>query len=98
VVIKNIGFLSFGTGALRRVRDSFGVGRLLQSIDLAIAAEELVPTARISGFITSPTRFRRRSRCFRHWCKTSRIEIGTAGIDMRYENPLYMAEDAGSAD
>ena len=30
--------------------------------------------------------------------KTSRIEIGTAVIDMRYENPLYMAEDAGSAD
>ena len=30
--------------------------------------------------------------------KTSRIEIGTAVIDMRYENPLYMAEDAGAAD
>src|SRR6202012_4077901 len=30
--------------------------------------------------------------------KTSRIEIGTAVIDMRYENPLYMIEDAGSAD
>jgi alkanesulfonate monooxygenase SsuD/methylene tetrahydromethanopterin reductase-like flavin-dependent oxidoreductase (luciferase family) len=30
--------------------------------------------------------------------KTHRIEIGTAVIDMRYENPLYMAEDAGAAD
>ena len=30
--------------------------------------------------------------------KSSRIEIGTAVIDMRYENPLYMAEDAGAAD
>src|SRR5262249_35822667 len=30
--------------------------------------------------------------------RTKRIEIGTAVIDMRYENPLYMAEDAGSAD
>jgi alkanesulfonate monooxygenase SsuD/methylene tetrahydromethanopterin reductase-like flavin-dependent oxidoreductase (luciferase family) len=30
--------------------------------------------------------------------KTSRIEIGTAVIDMRYENPFYMAEDAGAAD
>jgi len=30
--------------------------------------------------------------------KTNRIEIGTAVIDMRYENPLYMAEDAGAAD
>ena len=30
--------------------------------------------------------------------KTKTIEIGTAVIDMRYENPHYMAEDAGSAD
>ena len=30
--------------------------------------------------------------------RTKAIEIGTAVIDMRYENPLYMAEDAGSAD
>jgi alkanesulfonate monooxygenase SsuD/methylene tetrahydromethanopterin reductase-like flavin-dependent oxidoreductase (luciferase family) len=30
--------------------------------------------------------------------RTSRIELGTAVIDMRYENPLYMAEDAGAAD
>jgi hypothetical protein len=26
------------------------------------------------------------------------IEIGTAAIDMRYENPLYMVEEAGAAD
>src|SRR4030081_3793980 len=30
--------------------------------------------------------------------RTKKIEIGTAVIDMRYENPHYMAEDAGSAD
>jgi len=30
--------------------------------------------------------------------KTSRIEIGTGVIDMRYENPLYMAEEAGATD
>ena len=30
--------------------------------------------------------------------KTRTIEIGTAVIDMRYENPHYMAEDAGAAD
>lgn len=30
--------------------------------------------------------------------RTKAIEIGTAVIDMRYENPLYMAEDAGAAD
>jgi alkanesulfonate monooxygenase SsuD/methylene tetrahydromethanopterin reductase-like flavin-dependent oxidoreductase (luciferase family) len=30
--------------------------------------------------------------------RTRKIEIGTAVIDMRYENPHYMVEDAGSAD
>ena len=30
--------------------------------------------------------------------KTRRIEIGTGVIDMRYENPLYMAESAAAAD
>jgi alkanesulfonate monooxygenase SsuD/methylene tetrahydromethanopterin reductase-like flavin-dependent oxidoreductase (luciferase family) len=30
--------------------------------------------------------------------KTRQIEIGTAVIDMRYENPHYMVEDAGAAD
>ncbi|WP_263354092.1 LLM class flavin-dependent oxidoreductase [Acidicapsa acidisoli] len=30
--------------------------------------------------------------------KTRKIEIATAVIDMRYENPHYMAEDAGVAD
>jgi len=29
---------------------------------------------------------------------TTTLEVGTGVIDMRYENPLYMAEDAGSAD
>jgi len=30
--------------------------------------------------------------------RTSRIELGTGVIDMRYENPLYMAEEAASTD
>ena len=30
--------------------------------------------------------------------KTERIELGTGVIDMRYENPLYMAELAAMAD
>jgi alkanesulfonate monooxygenase SsuD/methylene tetrahydromethanopterin reductase-like flavin-dependent oxidoreductase (luciferase family) len=30
--------------------------------------------------------------------RLKKIEIGTAVIDMRYENPMYMAEDAGAAD
>jgi alkanesulfonate monooxygenase SsuD/methylene tetrahydromethanopterin reductase-like flavin-dependent oxidoreductase (luciferase family) len=30
--------------------------------------------------------------------RTSRIELGTGVIDMRYENPLYMAEEAAQTD
>jgi len=30
--------------------------------------------------------------------RTSRIEIGTGVVDMRYENPLYMAEEAAATD
>jgi len=30
--------------------------------------------------------------------RTRSIELGTAVIEMRYENPLYIAEDAGAAD
>ncbi len=30
--------------------------------------------------------------------RTKRIEVGTGVIDMRYENPLYLAEEAASVD
>ena len=57
------------------------------------------PTAPTSGSTTSPGSSRRRSRSWRRSARgRRRIEIGTAVIDMRYENPLYMVEDAGAAD
>ncbi len=98
--MKKIGFLSFGhwspspqTGT-RSARDV-----LLQSIDLAVAAEELGADGayfRVHHFarqLASPFPL-----LAAVGAKTSRIEIGTGVIDMRYENPLYMAEDAGAAD
>ena len=100
VGIKHIGFLSFGHWApsphsqTRSASDA-----LLQSIDLAIAAEELGADGayfRVHHFanqLSSPFPL-----LAAVGARTSRIEIGTAVIDMRYENPLYMAEDAGSAD
>ncbi|MEL0143854.1 MAG: LLM class flavin-dependent oxidoreductase, partial [Alphaproteobacteria bacterium] len=72
---------------------------LLQSIDLAAAAEELGADGayfRVHHFarqLGSPFPLLSAAAA-----KTSRIEIGTGVIDMRYENPLYMAEDAGAAD
>jgi alkanesulfonate monooxygenase SsuD/methylene tetrahydromethanopterin reductase-like flavin-dependent oxidoreductase (luciferase family) len=98
--MKKIGFLSFGhwtPSSQSQVRS--GADALLQSIELAVAAEELGADGayfRVHHFarqLGSP--FPLLAAC---GAKTNRIEIGTAVIDMRYENPLYMAEDAGAAD
>ena len=72
---------------------------LLQSIELAVAAEELGADGayfRVHHFarqLGSPFPL-----LAAVGARTRTIEIGTAVIDMRYENPLYMAEDAGAAD
>ena len=98
--MKNIAFLSFGhwtpspQSQTRSAADA-----LLQSIDLAVAAEELGADGayfRVHHFarqLSSPFPLLAAVAA-----KTKRIEIGTAVIDMRYENPMYMAEDAGAAD
>jgi alkanesulfonate monooxygenase SsuD/methylene tetrahydromethanopterin reductase-like flavin-dependent oxidoreductase (luciferase family) len=98
--VKNIGFLSFGhwtdhpQSGTRNASDA-----LLQAIDLAVAAEELGADGayfRVHHFAqqyASPFPL-----LAAIGARTSRIEIGTAVIDMRYENPLYMAEEAGAAD
>src|ERR1700674_3398329 len=98
--MKKIGFLSFGhwtpspQSQTRSAADT-----LMQSIDLAVAAAALGaggPFFRVPHFarqLASPFPL-----LAAVGAKTSRIEIGTAVIDMRYENPLYMAEDAGAAD
>ncbi len=98
--MKKIGFLSFGhwsPSSQSQVRTA--ADALLQSIDLAVAAEELGADGayfRVHHFarqLGSP--FPLLAAC---GARTKTIELGTAVIDMRYENPLYMAEDAGSAD
>jgi alkanesulfonate monooxygenase SsuD/methylene tetrahydromethanopterin reductase-like flavin-dependent oxidoreductase (luciferase family) len=98
--MKKIGFLSFGhwtpspQSQTRSAADT-----LLQSIDLAVAAEALGADGayfRVHHFarqLASPFPL-----LAAVGAKTSRIEIGTAVIDMRYENPFYMVEDAGAAD
>src|SRR5690606_17302563 len=98
--MKKIGFLSFGhwnpspQSGTRSAADA-----LLQSIDLAVAVEELGADGayfRVHHFarqLASPFPLLAAAGA-----KTKKIELGTAVIDMRYENPLYMAEDAGAAD
>ncbi|WP_303761472.1 LLM class flavin-dependent oxidoreductase [Sphingobium yanoikuyae] len=99
-MMKKIGFLSFGhwsQAPYSATRSASDV--LLQSIDLAVAAEELGADGayfRVHHFarqLGSPFPL-----LAAIGAKTSRIEIGTGVIDMRYENPLYMIEDAGAAD
>jgi alkanesulfonate monooxygenase SsuD/methylene tetrahydromethanopterin reductase-like flavin-dependent oxidoreductase (luciferase family) len=98
--MKKIGFLSFGHWTPSpQSQTRSGADALLQSIDLAVAAEELGADGayfRVHHFarqLGSP--FPLLAAC---GAKTKKIEIGTAVIDMRYENPMYMAEDAGAAD
>jgi alkanesulfonate monooxygenase SsuD/methylene tetrahydromethanopterin reductase-like flavin-dependent oxidoreductase (luciferase family) len=98
--MKKIGFLSFGhwsashQSAARSARDV-----LQQSIELAVAAEELGADGayfRVHHFaqqLSSPFPL-----LAAVGARTSRIEIGTAVVDMRYENPHYMIEDASAAD
>ncbi|OZE88271.1 LLM class flavin-dependent oxidoreductase [Rhodococcus sp. 15-649-2-2] len=98
--MKKIGFLSFGhwsPSPQSQTRSASDV--LLQSIDLAVAAEELGADGayyRVHHFanqLASPFPL-----LAAVGARTSTIEIGTGVIDMRYENPFYMAEDSGSAD
>jgi alkanesulfonate monooxygenase SsuD/methylene tetrahydromethanopterin reductase-like flavin-dependent oxidoreductase (luciferase family) len=98
--MKRIGFLSFGhwTPSTQSQTQS-GADALLQSIDLAMEAERLGMDGayfRVHHFaqqLASPFPL-----LAAVGAKTRNIEIGTAVIDMRYENPHYMAEDAGAAD
>src|SRR6188768_3957069 len=98
--MKKIGFLSFGhwsASPYSQVRS--GSDALIQSIELAEAVEDLGADGayfRVHHFaqqLASPFPL-----LAAIGARTKRIEIGTAVIDMRYENPLYMVEDAGAAD
>ena len=98
--MKRIGFLSFGhwqNATWSRTRTAAEAHR--QTIELAEATEALgldgafVRVHHFAPQLASPFPL-----LAAIGARTSRIEIGTAVIDMRYENPLYMAEDAAAAD
>lgn len=98
--MKKIGFLSFGHWSEHpSYKTQTASDTLLQSIELAVAAEEIGLDGayfRVHHFaaqLASPFPL-----LAAIGAKTTKIEIGTGVIDMRYENPLYMVEDAGAAD
>ena len=98
--MKTIGFLSFGHWSPSpHSQTRSAADALIQSIELAVAAEELG----VDGAYFRVHHFARQLASpfpllAAVGARTSRIEIGTGVIDMRYENPLYMAEDAAAAD
>lgn len=98
--MKRIGFLSFGHwqpvkgSQTRTARDV-----LTQTIELAVAAEEIG----IDGAYVRVHHFARQLASpypllAAMAARTSRIELGTGVIDMRYEHPLYAAEEAAATD
>jgi alkanesulfonate monooxygenase SsuD/methylene tetrahydromethanopterin reductase-like flavin-dependent oxidoreductase (luciferase family) len=97
---KRIGFLSFGHWApVAGSRTPTAAEALNQTIELAVAAEELG----IDGAYVRVHHFARQLASpfpllAAMAARTSRIEVGTAVIDMRYENPLYAAEEAAAVD
>ena len=98
--MKRIGFLSFGhwqAAPWSRTRTAAEAHQ--QTIELAEATEALG----LDGAFLRVHHFARQLASpfpllAAIGARTQRIEIGTAVIDMRYENPLYMAEDAAAAD
>lgn len=98
--MKKIGFLSFGHWTPSPQSETqTAADTLLQSIDLAVEAERLG----VDGAYFRVHHFARQLASpfpllAAVGARTRKIEIGTAVIDMRYENPHYMAEDAGAAD
>ena len=98
--MKKIGFLSFGHWTpSHRSQTRSAADVLLQSVDLAVEAERIGMDGayfRVHHFarqLASPFPL-----LAAIGARTRRIEIGTGVIDMRYENPHSMAEDAGAAD
>ncbi len=99
-VTKSIGYLSFGhwsnsPGSQARTASD----TLLQAIDLAVAAEEIG----IDGAYFRVHHYARQHGApypllAAIGARTSKIEIGTGVIDLRYENPLYSGEEAAVAD
>lgn len=98
--MERFGTLSFGHygplggGRILTARDS-----LLQAIDLAQGMDDLG----VNGISFRVHHFARQQSSPMPLlaaiaAKTERIEMGTGVIDMRYENPLYLAEEAAAVD
>ena len=98
--MERFGTLSFGHyGPLGGGRQLTAGDTLHQAIDLAQGMDELGA----NGIFFRVHHFARQQASPMPLlaaiaAKTERIEMGTGVIDMRYENPLYLAEEAAAVD
>ncbi len=98
--MKKIGYLSFGHYQdVRGSKTPTARDAYIQGIELAEAAEELgVDGAYLRVHHFAPQYTTPWPMLAAMAARTSTIELGTGVIDMRYEHPLGMAEEAAVAD
>ena len=98
--MRAFGFLSFGHyGPVPGSRVRSAGDMLHQTIELAEGADELG----VNGAYMRVHHFARQAASpipllTAMAARTKRIEVGTGVVDMRYENPLYFAEEAAALD
>ena len=98
--MKAFGFLSFGHyGRVPGSQTPDAATMLHQAVDLAVGADEIG----VNGAYFRVHHFERQQSSpipllSAVAARTQRIETGTGVIDMRYENPLQLAEELGSLD
>ncbi|MGB3351918.1 MAG: LLM class flavin-dependent oxidoreductase [Mycobacterium sp.] len=98
--MKAFGFLSFGHYASAGGSDGPDAAEMLRdAVDIATGADEIG----VNGAYFRVHHFARQSAAPMPLlaaiaARTQRIEVGTGVIDMRYENPLHLAEEAAALD
>ncbi len=97
--MKYFGFLSFGHYSNGGRHSLTAAESLHQAIDLSVAADELG----VNGAFFRVHHFAAQAAAPMPLLsaiasRTKAIEVGTGVIDMRYENPLYLAEEAAALD
>lgn len=98
--MKSFGFLSFGHYGPRMGRPGFDAGvSLREAVEIGVGADEIG----VNGAFFRVHHFAKQSASPMPLlaaiaARTNRIEVGTGVIDMRYENPLYLAEEAAALD
>ena len=98
--MRAFGFLSFGHYGTGRGPGDPDAGQALRdAIEIAVGAEQIG----VDGAYFRVHHFARQGAAPMPLlaaiaARTSRIEVGTGVIDMRYENPLHLAEEAAALD